>query len=434
MFVDMNSFFASCEQQVNYWLRGRPVGVCAYTGKYGCVIAPSVEAKKRGVKTGMRLHEAIKICPDLVPLETHPNRYREFHIKIIHVLKKYCNDVFPKSIDEAAIDLSSYKLIYKSNGDLIRLAKKIKDDVRDVVGDWMKCSIGIAPNAFLAKLASDIQKPDGLTIITPENIDAILSKLQLTDLPGIGSNMAERLEYAGILTPLQLKNAKADFVKAACKSIVGYYWHQRLNFIETDPALDSKGYKSMQAMRQISSEKRKSVENLENLLVSLCMTLEKRMVRNAVFCREIYFYCTYEEGAWKDHITTQVPIQDGTEILQIIKRRIRSAEANAKTGSIINTSIKAMGVSVGDFVSDEALQYHLFENNVQKNQLRKVVYDVKNKFGLDKIMKAAEIGGSPAMRDAIGFGSVKDLHGDLSVAEQMEMLGLDLSELDLSNF
>ena len=71
-FVDMNSFFAACEQQVNFYLRGRPVGVCVYTGKYGCVIAPSIEAKKKGVKTGMRLNEAMQLCPELVPLETNP--------------------------------------------------------------------------------------------------------------------------------------------------------------------------------------------------------------------------------------------------------------------------------------------------------------------------------------------------------------------------
>jgi DNA polymerase-4 len=86
LFVDMNSFFASCEQQVNFWLRGRPVGVCVYTGKFGCVISLSKEAKALGIKAGMRLNEAIKVCPDLVPVESNPTRYREFHKKIIGVL------------------------------------------------------------------------------------------------------------------------------------------------------------------------------------------------------------------------------------------------------------------------------------------------------------------------------------------------------------
>lgn len=203
LFVDMNSFFASCEQQVNYWLRNRPVGVCVYTGKFGCVIAPSIEAKKKGVKTGMRLNEAIAICPDLVPLETNPARYRDFHVKIIKVLRKYSEDVIPKSIDEAIVNLHNYELIHK---DPVSVARQIKKDIQNEVGDWLKCSIGIAPNAFLAKLASDIQKPDGLTIITPDNIDTVLSKLRLKDLPGIAGGMAERLQKGGIHTPVELRH------------------------------------------------------------------------------------------------------------------------------------------------------------------------------------------------------------------------------------
>ncbi|MBS1491737.1 MAG: DNA polymerase IV [Bacteroidetes bacterium] len=434
LFVDMNSFFASCEQQVNYWLRGRPVGVCVYTGKYGCIIAPSVEAKKKGVKTGMRLHEAVQICPDIVPLETHPNRYREYHIKIMNVLQQYSEDVIPKSIDEAIVDLTHYKLIYKNLNDLEKLAHQIKKDIREKVGDWLTCSIGIAPNAFLAKLGSDLQKPDGLTVIMPENIDVILSKLKLTDLPGIGRGMAERLTNAGIYTPLQLRHTKPDFVRAACKSIVGFYWYQRLNFQEVEVDTANDGYKSMQAMRQISTEKRKSVENLHQLLISLCMTLEKRMVRNGVFCRDLGFYTSYEERTWKDHIQLQKPVQDGMELVNIIKARMKKFEEKNHCGPIINTGVKALCVYVSRFVSADALQYHLFENNITKDKLRKIIYDVKNKYGLDKIMKAAELSETPVLRDAIGFGSVKDLHGDQSVAEQMEELGMDSSKIDLTNF
>ena len=190
LFIDMNSFFASCEQQTNYWLRGRPIAVCVYTGKYGCVIAPSIEAKKRGIKLGLRLNEAMKICPDLVPLETNPDKYRTYHLRIMNILKRYSDDVIPRSIDEAVVDLSSYKNIYP---DVVEVAKKIKKDIFEEVGDYLKCSIGIAPNAFLAKLASDIEKPDGLTVINPENIDAVLKKLELTDFPGISTGMKNRL-------------------------------------------------------------------------------------------------------------------------------------------------------------------------------------------------------------------------------------------------
>lgn len=187
LFVDMNSFFASCEQQDNYWLRGRPVAVCVYTGPRGCVIAPSIEAKLRGVKTGMRLDEAMLLCPDLVPVETSPDRYRNYHVKLIRVFKRFSDDVLPKSIDGAVIDLTNYQLAYKSMPDV---ARQVKAAIWAEVGDYLRCSIGIAPNAFLAKLASNLHKPDGLTTISPATIDGVLGKLTLTDLPGIGQKMA----------------------------------------------------------------------------------------------------------------------------------------------------------------------------------------------------------------------------------------------------
>ncbi len=406
MFVDMNSFFARCEQQANYYLRGRPVGVCVYTGKYGCVIAPSVEAKKMGVKTGMRLNDAMKLCPDLVPIETHPARYREFHVKIIAVLKKYCNEVIPRSIDEAVMDLTSYRKIYK---DPISLAKQIKNDIKNEVGEWLTCSIGIAPNAFLAKLATDLQKPDGLVTIMPDNIDEVLSKLQLTDLPGISKGMAGRLERGNIYTPLQLRHAAPELLKRICKSIVGLHWHYRLNFAEVD--LMTRDYKSMQAMRQISKEQRAHVENLSDILLTLCMTLERRMMHNNVFAKDFFMTFKYEDGyRWEDKVIHQRPIQDGIELYEIVKSRMKKFQETHKCEPLINTNITSMGVGVTDFIPDEMIQYNMFENNIKKDKLRKVVYNLKDKYGSSKIMKAVELRENDIMKDVIGFGSVKDLH------------------------
>src|SRR3978361_195951 len=120
----MNSFFARCEQQANFWLRHRPVGVCVYTGKYGCVISLSTEAKERGLKAGMRLNDAMAVCPDLVPVESNPARYREYHTKIINLLLPHCTDVVAKSIDEAIINLGNY-----DHMDPLTLAKQIKREI-----------------------------------------------------------------------------------------------------------------------------------------------------------------------------------------------------------------------------------------------------------------------------------------------------------------
>ncbi len=406
LFVDMDSYFARCEQQVNYWLRGRPVGVCVYTGKFGCVISLSKEAKALGLKAGMRLNEAIKACPDLIPIESNPTRYREFHKKIIHVLKEYCQDVVPKSIDEAIINLTNYGHVY---ADPAEIAQKIKHDILTKVGDWLSCSIGIAPNAFLAKLASDLgKKTGGILTITPGNIDQILEPLKLKDLPGIGTNMAFRLERAGILNPLQMRYAGPQKLKAVFKSIDGIYWHYRLNFIETN--IVAHDYKGMQAQRQISGEKRQSIAYIDQLFMTLCLTLEKRMVRHKFYCKNIGFTARYEdESRWDDAFTISTPVQDAVSLMKMIRIRIEKFEQVNNVSPIMNTRITSMRVAVTDFVDNGDMLYNLFEDMDQKQTALKAMHDIKDKFGPDKLIRAMEMHDTPVVKDVIGFGSVKDL-------------------------
>lgn len=410
LFVDMDSFFARCEQQVNYWLRGRPVGVCVYTGKYGCVISLSKEAKALGIKAGTRLNEVMEICPDFVPIESNPTRYREFHVKIISVLQEYCQDVVPKSIDEAIINLTDYKLMHP---DPVALARKIKQDILDKVGDFLSCSIGIAPNAFLAKLGSVIGKKKtgtdaGLQLIDPSNIDSLLGQLKLGQLPGIGRQMSYRLERAGINTPLELRYAEPHKLKAIFKSIEGIYWHYRLNFIETN--IVAHEYKGMQAMRQVSKEKRESAEYMEQLFLTLCCTLEKRMVRHKFYCKAIGFSCHYVNGTrWEDGFTISTPIQDAISLMNMIKLRIAKFEEVTQCAPIFNNQISSLRLSVTNFVNNGNMLYSLFEDMDKMETARKTMHSIKDQFGHNKIMRAVELTDNKVIKDVIGFGSVKDL-------------------------
>lgn len=405
MFVDMNSFFPSCEQQVNYWLRDRPVGVCVYTGVDGSVIALSKKAKAMGLKPA-KLPELMRQCPEFVPLETNPNRYREFHKRIIKVLKSFSDDVIPFSIDEAVINFAGYELVYK---DMRQLALDIKEKIKKDVGDYLTCSIGIAPNEFLAKLGTELQKPDGLVFITPENIDEVLSKLSLTDLPGISKGMAGRLVMGGITSPLQLRHANPAHVKRACKSVVGEFWHFRLNFMEVDMRYD-KEYRTMQAMRMISPEQRASTETLHDILYALCLQLEKRMMAQEVFCHQIGFSCSYKSGAyWSDHLQTDLPLQGGKNLRDIVVERMQQVEEKLNGERILNTDVGRMTVWVADFVRDGLQQYSMFESSRRNDKLRKTVYSIRDKFGFEKIQSAAELLDKPVMKDVIGFGSIKDL-------------------------
>ncbi len=404
LFVDMNSFFARCEQQVNFWLRNRPVGVCVYTGKYGCVISLSTEAKSRGLKAGMRLNDAMVVCPDLVPVESNPARYRGYHTKIINILKEHCKDVVPKSIDEAIINLT-----YHEGTDPLAIAKQIKQDILDRVGDWLTCSIGIAPNAFLAKLASVRgKKMDGLLMITHENIDEILKPLKLGDLPGIGANMSYRLERAGIMTPIAMRYAGPHKLKAIFKGIEGIYWHYRLNFVETN--IVAHEYRGMQAMRQISAQNRQSMEYIDQLFMTLCLTLEKRMVKHKFYCKAIGFTARYkDETRWDDAFSITTPVQDAISLMKMIRIRIDKFQQLMNCAPVFNNDIIQMRVAVTSFVNNGNMLYSLFEDIDRKETAFKTMHQIKDKFGPDKLVRAVEITNGQVIKDVIGFGSVKDL-------------------------
>ena len=407
MYVDMNSFFASCEQQLDPQLRGKPVGVCPYESPNAAVIAVSMEAKKLGITTGMRLMECRQLCPQLIIRPSQPVKYRQFHVMIINVLKKYCNDVIPKSIDEAILNFTSYKLIYK---DFLLIARQIKADIR-AQAEYLKCSIGIAPNAFLAKLATDLQKPDGLVEITAENIDGYLKNLHLTDLPGVASGNEKRLKKVGIYTPLEMRYASISLLRKAFGGIVGYYWHCRLHFYEVDLYVNQT--KSMGAGRTVAGKQSASLQTLDALLISLCTRLEQRMVKQLIFCRQAIFAVGYKNrGAWKALFNFANPLQDAIELRSYIMQRIKEYEIDCPSSPVLCNDVFSINITVQDFISETSIQYNLFDNRIQQDKLRKTMYLIKNKYGRNSVRKACETIEADVMKDAIGFGSVKELIAD----------------------
>lgn len=405
MYIDMNSYFASCEQQDNPELRHKPMGIVTYDGPHSAVIAPSREAKTYGVKTGMRLSECRELCPNIIPVLGRPYRYREYHVMIMEVLNSYCDDVIARSIDEASMNFTSYRLVYK---DFIALAKQIKEDIRKKCGDYVTCSIGIAPNSFLAKLGTELQKPNGLVRITPENIDEHLSKLSLTDLPGIASRNERRLKMVGINTPLQLRHTSEALLRKAFGGVVGNYWHKRLHFMEID--IYTSGYKNMSAGRTVSRAQRESKQAMDSLLISLCTRLEQRMVKQEVFCRSLHFRIKYrDQTRWETSIKLSHPEQDAIALRKYILHDARQFEQSRRT-DLFNSNVQNICVTIGSFVSDKLVQYSLFDNRIRQDALRKTMYNIKDKYGRDKVRKASETITPKVMRDAIGFGSVKDLY------------------------
>ncbi|HEY0267945.1 MAG TPA: DNA polymerase, partial [Methyloradius sp.] len=174
LYIDFNSYFASVEQQEVPQLRGKPIGVLPVMAETTCCIAASYEAKKYGVKTGTKVHEARKLCPQMIFVQARPELYVRYHHKLVDIIESCTHVEKTLSIDEMVCRLTGSQQIYEN---ALALAQRIKSALRQQAGEYIRSSIGIAPNTFLAKLASNMQKPDGCVVLQshelPEKLYAL---------------------------------------------------------------------------------------------------------------------------------------------------------------------------------------------------------------------------------------------------------------------
>lgn len=223
--LDLNAYFASCEQQDRPELRGKPVAVAPLLAETTSCIAASYAAKQFGVKTGTRVAEARRLCPGLIVVEARPPLYLAYHQRIKDCVDRIAPIEAVTSIDEVICDLPAG---HKTPEKALALARRLKQAMAAEVGEVMTCSIGLAPNAWLAKVASDIQKPDGLVLIEPHDLPHILHGLALRDLTGIGPNLEARLNRADITTVQKLCAASKLELRRAWGSIEGEIMYERL--------------------------------------------------------------------------------------------------------------------------------------------------------------------------------------------------------------
>lgn len=221
LYIDFNSYFASVEQQLNPHLRGKPIIVIPVESDATCAIAASYEAKALGIRTGTPVYEAKKMCKDLLCVLAQHDAYVDFHNRILVEIEKYLPIAKVCSIDEMACQLMDNE----GTGEKAKkIALQIKQGLATHVGQSLRCSIGIAPNCYLAKVATDMHKPDGLTLIRTEELPDKLYALQLRDLPGIGSQMEKRLSRQGIRTMQAL--CQLDLVQM--RKAWGNVWGERM--------------------------------------------------------------------------------------------------------------------------------------------------------------------------------------------------------------
>ncbi len=216
--IDFNSFFASVEQQERPELRGKPVAIVPVLAETTGAIAISLEAKKLGLTRNVSVAEARRICPELQVVEARPETYINYHRRLIEVIETCIHISKVQSIDEVTCELTAR---FAPRNEAEALAKRIKTTITREVGPLLRSSIGIAPSWLLAKVASDMQKPDGLVILDEADIPGKLLQLAPGDITGIGPNIQQRLSEHGITTMAQLYTATKDEFRSIWKSVRG---------------------------------------------------------------------------------------------------------------------------------------------------------------------------------------------------------------------
>jgi DNA polymerase-4 len=204
LYIDFNSYFASVEQQLNPKFRGKPTAVVPVMTDRTACIAASYEAKKLGIKTGTSVWEAKKICPGINLVEANHRVYIEYHHKLVDTIETCIHVDQIMSIDEVVCSLMGKE---REPQRAIAIALHIKKEIAEKIGEFIKCSIGIGPNRFLSKTATDMKKPDGLTVIEEKDLPQILYSLKINDIVGVGRGMEIRLRKNGIYTVEQLCGA-----------------------------------------------------------------------------------------------------------------------------------------------------------------------------------------------------------------------------------
>lgn len=218
LYLDMNSFFASVEQQLNPQIRSRPVAITAMEGLHGSCVAASYEAKAYGIKTGTSVRDAKRLCPDVVLLPSRHRLYVRYNLKVAAVLDRYAELERIRSVDEFQIALSGASTTLDGAFDLVRL---LKAKVAEEVGECLRFSAGIGPNHLLAKIAGKLEKPNGCQWLGPDNMPQRISHLALDDLPGISKAMRSRLEAADVHSVTALCRLDPRHARAIWASVEG---------------------------------------------------------------------------------------------------------------------------------------------------------------------------------------------------------------------
>lgn len=398
MHIDLNSCFATVEQQARPMLRGKPVAVVNRRTENTSIVTASYEAKALGVKVGMKYKEAKLLAPGLIALESDPPKYRYVYHKLLAIMQDYSAHVTMKSIDEGVIDFHDSPASI-ANRDLSDIGQEIKQRLRDEVGCAMRCNVGISTNRFLAKTAAGLHKPDGLDVITAENLRATLETLQLTDLTGIAGRNEHRLNTVGIYTPLEFLDADVmTLEKVVFKSIIGQQWHQRLRGWEVDDRVsDVKRVGRQYVLERFDLPREEIVKRLHHL----CESVGSRMRHQHKAARGIYVYAkTFDHAYWHASRMVQLPFLSDQTVYVLARQLFEQAPDN----------IREIGIHCYELETATDPQLSLFGDLIAREQQTiKTIDAINQRYGERTIHAADTLGTGIYVKQKIPFGSTRYL-------------------------
>ena len=396
LFLDLNSYFASVEQELRPELRGRPVAVVPVMAETTCCIAASYEAKAFGIKTGTGVKEARQMCPSLQVVEGRQALYVEFHHRIVEAVNRCVPVTAIRSIDEMACKLMGRER-HLSNA--VQISLNAKQAIREHVGSTLRCSIGLAPNQLLAKVASNMQKPDGLSAITPNQIPSILFSLKPAAIPGIGHSMGLRLERWGIYSMEELWTLQPAQMRNLWGSVLGErYWHwlRGADFDEMPSSRKSVGHQHVLPPELRSMEQACAVG--QKLLHKAAARLRRMQMWAGGLSVYVSFSPRRERRIWEAH-TRIMDSQDTVTLSEIFRKLWQECPTGKPT---------LMGVQLYDLVPSGLHTPSIFSEESKRTSLACAMDAINAKYGGNTLY----LGGIHHVRDAaptrIAFSSIPE--------------------------
>jgi DNA polymerase-4 len=331
--IDMDAFYASVEQMDNPDLKGKPIAVGGSENR-GVVAAASYEARKFGVRSAISGVMAKKNCPDIIFVAPRFDRYKEISIKIHDIFKQYTDLVEPLSLDEAYLDVTINK---KGNPSASLLAEQIRIQIFNEVG--LTASAGISVNKFVAKIASDYNKPNGQKTVNPEEVVSFLEVLPIRKFHGVGKVTTEKMYQLGIFIGLDLKKQSVEFLEKHFGK-AGRFYYDVVRGIHLSEVKANRITKSVAAEHTFDSNLSSEIFMMEQL-EKIAATLEKRLKKNGISGKTITLKIKYSDFTQQTRSKT-LPylIADKGLIIESIKELLYQEK--------MKDSVRLLGISISN--------------------------------------------------------------------------------------